>query len=306
MHPILFTVPGFDLPIRSFGVMVAAAFLLGSAIWSRLLARYGDDPEHDPERSSQVGLWVLVGILVGARALYVTVEVFRYWAAEDGAGMVGRQFVESPLEILKIWQGGLVMYGAMFGGALFGALSSRRVGLALPSALDTAAVASAFGLAVGRVGCLLVGDDFGAIVPAKYQNLPFPITLHVPALEDLPPASLFASSQPPVAGEVLWATQPWMTLNAILLGCLGLWLLKRRRYRGQVALRLLALYAVGRAVIEAFRGDTIRGLWFGDTLSTSQLISLAAGAVAVFFLVKHRGRRDLPVPGADAPADAAT
>jgi phosphatidylglycerol:prolipoprotein diacylglycerol transferase len=298
MYPILFTIPGLDLPIRSFGVMVAAGFLVGSAIWSRLLARYGDDPEHDPERSSQVGLWVLVGILVGARALYVAVEVFRYWAAEDGAGMVGQQFVESPLEMLKIWQGGLVMYGAAAGGTLFGAICSRRVGLGLPSALDTAAVSAAFGLAVGRVGCLLVGDDFGAIVPERFRHLPFPITLRVPALEDLREGSLFANSTPPVAGEVLWATQPWMTINAVLLGLLGLWLLKRRSYRGQVALILVVLYAAGRAAIEAFRGDVIRGLWFGDTLSTSQLISLVIGVTAIAFLLKNRGRRDLPAPDA--------
>ena len=51
-------------------------------------------------------------------------------------------------------------------------------------------------------------------------------------------------------------------------------------------------------MIEAFRGDVIRGLWFGDTLSTSQLISIVAGTVAVVVLVKNRGRQDLPVPDA--------
>ena len=55
---------------------------------------------------------------------------------------------------------------------------------------------------------------------------------------------------------------------------------------------LLLLYAVTRSAIEAFRGDELRGLWFGGALSTSQLIGAVAGVVVLVLLVRNRGRRE--------------
>ena len=174
----------------------------------------------------------------------------------------------------------------------------RKSGLHFPHALDIGFVAGFFGLAVGRIGCLLVGDDHGRVVPEGSEGLPFPIALRVPDLEWLQanPDSLFPRD---LAGEVLWATQPWMTANGVLLGLVGMALLRRRAYPGQTVLRLLALYSVGRFTIEAFRGDKIRGLWwegvlpgFEDGISTSQLVSTVLFAVCVFLLVRNRGRQE--------------
>jgi prolipoprotein diacylglyceryltransferase len=69
-----------------------------------------------------------------------------------------------------------------------------------------------------------------------------------------------------------------------------LWCLRRRKFEGQVALIGIALYAALRFVVENFRGDSIRGVWFDGRLSTSQLISLVAGSVAVTLLVTLRKR----------------
>ena len=117
------------------------------------------------------------------------------------------------------------------------------------------------------------------------------------------PESLFPAA---LAGETLWCTQLWMAFNALMLGLIGLWLLKRRRYFGQAAVTLLCLYAVTRFTIEAFRGDELRGVWFGGALSTSQLISVVGLIVGVGLLVKLRGRRDPALatsgPSASPPA----
>jgi hypothetical protein len=139
---------------------------------------------------------------------------------------------------------------------------------------------------------LLVGDDYGSIVPERYRDWPFPLVLHVPPAAELHPKSLFLSADPPVAGEALWATQAWMSLTGLVLFLLGLAFLKRRRYAGQVALRLLLLYSVTRFVIEGFRGDVIRGVWLGGLLSTSQLISIGSFLVVGALLVRNavRGR----------------
>lgn len=278
MHPILFRVAGF--PIRSFGLMVALGFVVGTMIYSRLVTRTSDDPERDVERYGAIPVWVLFGVVLGARLLYVVVEIAK------GSG-VGRGYLDDPLTVFAIWEGGLVMYGGLFGSMAAGVWCAKRQKVPLRHALDLGLSAGFFGLAIGRIGCLLVGDDYGSIVPEAYRDLPFPITLRVPQV--LPEQSLFGAEN---AGQVLWATQPWMTVNAVLIGLVGVWLLKRRRYPGQVSLVLLLLYAVTRSVIEHFRGDDIRGKWFGDTISTSQLIGLVAGLVVVFLLFKYRGRRE--------------
>lgn len=290
MHPILFEIPGLGFPIRSFGLMLALGFILGSSLLGRLAARYGDDPAGDPIRYSKVTVWVLAGVVIGARLLYVIVEVAR-------GSETGHEYTSAPLEILKVWKGGLVMYGGMFGAIALGMWSARREGVRAVHALDLGLVAGFVGQAIGRVGCLLVGDDYGSVVPPEWAHLPFPITLRVP--EVLPEGSLFG---PENAGKLLWATQVWMTAKALIVAFVGWRILKRRRYAGQVSLWILLLYAVLRSIVEEFRGDEIRGVWFGGALSTSQLISLVSAAFAVALLVRNRGRRD-PLP--DAKRDRA-
>jgi prolipoprotein diacylglyceryltransferase len=103
---------------------------------------------------------------------------------------------------------------------------------------------------------------------------------------DLPDGSLFGFHN---AGQTLWATQLWMTANALLLGAIALWILSRRKWPGQITAWLLVLYPIGRFIIEEFRGDSVRGLWFGGFLSTSQLISLVILPFGLFLL--WRGHR---------------
>ena len=293
MHPILFTVPGIDFPVRSFGLMLALGFIVGSWLLGKLAGRYGDDPRNDPARYSQITVWLLVGVVVGARAMYVIVEIAR-------GSEVGRDFTDHPLEMLKVWNGGLVMYGGMFGAIAAGMWCAKRLGVRPVHALDLGLVAGFVGQAIGRVGCFLVGDDYGKVVPTEHRDLPWPITLRVP--EVLPPDSLFGEEN---AGQVLWATQNWMSIKALIVAFVGWQILKRRRYAGQVSSWIFLVYAVLRSFVEAFRGDEIRGIWFGGAVSTSQLVSIVIAVFAIALLVRNRHRRDpLPVhaPAAARPA----
>ena len=282
MHPILFTIPGLNFPIRSFGLMLAIGFLVGSWILGRLAARYGDDPKGDPERFSRVTFWILIGVVLGARMLYILVEI--------GQGSeVGHEFTSMPWKMLAVWEGGLVMYGGMFGACALGMWAAKKEKMRVWHALDLGLVAGMVGLAIGRVGCFLVGDDYGKVVPESCKDLPWPITLHVPA--KLPEGSRFGQEN---AGKVLWATENWMSMKALIIAFVGWQLLKRRRYGGQVALTIVLLYALLRGTVEFFRGDTIRGLWFGNTISTSQIIGIVMALISATLLVKFRNRRDEP------------
>ncbi len=276
MHPILFELPG-GFKLRSFGVMVALGFILASWMFVRLAARGAKDPSAERARLEALPMWILLGIVIGARSLYVVVELCR-------GSETGQAYLDKPWEVLFIWQGGLVMYGGLIGAAIGGYLGTQKLGLSFWRTFDSALTAGFLGQAVGRVGCLLVGDDHGAVVPERWRHLPFPITLRVP--DPLPDQSLFGLEN---QGQVLWATQPWMSAKALLLFALGLWLLERKRFDGQVALILLIGYAVLRYGVECFRGDSVRGLWFDGAISTSQLISLML-VVASLVLYVRRAR----------------
>jgi phosphatidylglycerol---prolipoprotein diacylglyceryl transferase len=284
MHPILFTLPG-GFPVRSFGVLLAIGFLVGSWVFSRLVARHSTDPERDVQRYSAVPVWVLIGIVIGARLMYVVVEVLK-------GSHTGSEFLSKPWTILMVWQGGLVMYGGLFGGLLGGWMCARRHKIPIWHGTDIGLTAGWVGLSIGRIGCLLVGDDYGKVVPERYRHLPFPITLTVP--DPLPPHSLFDVND---KGQVLWATQPWMSLNALLIALFGVWLLKRRRYPGQVALSIVLIYSITRFGIENFRGDAVRGTWFGGSLSTSQIVAMATGSAALILLLRFFRLRVPPPPG---------
>ena len=285
MHPYLIDIPlpFSDEPfhLRSFGVMVALGFIIGSWILGHLAKRYGDDPENDPERYASVTMWILIGLFIGGRALYVIVEIAGYLSSGDEiANRTGYGFVHDPLSILMVWKGGLVFYGGLTGAVVGGIIRARKLGLRTRHALDMGLTAGCFGQAIGRIGCFLVGCDFGTLVPNNLTHLPFPITVKLP--EKLHEASLFATKYE--GGEILWATQLWMMANAALLGVFALWLLSRRKWAGQITAWLLVLYPIGRYAVEAFRGDTGRGVWFNETLSTSQLISMVALPFGLFLL----------------------
>ena len=228
-------------------------------------------------------MWILLGLFLGGRMLYVIVEIARFRSTGD-VNLPGHGFMNDPLSIIKVWEGGLVMYGGLTGAILGGVLRARQLGLRTKASLDLGLTAGCFGQAVGRIGCFLVGDDYGQVVPDNLKHLPFPITVEVP--KPLPEGSLFGVAN---MGETLWATQIWMTFNATLLGFVALWLLARRKWEGQVAAWLLILYPIGRFTIEEFRGDSVRGVWFGGFLSTSQLISIAAFPFGLWFV--WRGSR---------------
>lgn len=280
MHPILFEIPGLGFPVRSFGLMVALGFLIGSWLIGRIAARWSDDPENDPPRFANATMWVVVGVIVGARLMYVIVEVLRN-------ERTGQGFRADPLSVLYVWQGGLVMYGGLIGGIGLGLWAAKRGGLHPWRALDIGLVGGFVGQAIGRVGCLLVGDDYGKVVPKSLEWLPFPITLRVPAV--LPPDSLFGADN---AGKLLWATQPLMSIKALIVAFIGWQVLKHRRYGGQAALSMLFSYGVLRFLVELLRGDAVRGVWFGGAISTSQIVSIALVLVCGALLWRNKDRVD--------------
>ena len=167
MHPILFEIPGINFPLRTFGALLGLGFLVGAWLFSVLIARFSKSPARDVEAYSALPTWILFGIILGARLLYVIVEIAR-------GSPVGKEFLSEPWRVIAVWQGGLVMYGGFLGAIVGGVWCAKRNNLRPLHAMDVGIVAGFIGQAIGRWGCLMVGDDYGSRVPRSGVGCPSP------------------------------------------------------------------------------------------------------------------------------------
>jgi phosphatidylglycerol:prolipoprotein diacylglycerol transferase len=237
--------------------MTALAFLAG--IW--LALRYGRDEKLDPDQLNELFIYVLVSSIIGARLFSVLFDgEFRWYLAH-------------PVEILKVWQGGLVYYGGFIFAVATSVFFLRIRRLPAWRTGDALAPGISLGQVIGRIGCLAAADSWG-----KPTHVPWAITYTHP--EALAPLNV-----------PLHPTELYMVLGNLVVLCVLMWLRKRRSFEGQVFLAYGICYPITRFIIEFYRDDP-RGMWFGDTLSTAQVISTLFFCVStVLFLIKRRSGR---------------
>lgn len=137
------------LPIRGYGVMLLVGITAGVGM-AMHRARQGG---LDSEVILSLAIWMVVCGVVGARLFYV----IEYWHES----FAGKGFRETLFEIANIPEGGLVVYGALVGGALGFVIFIRQQRLPLLAMADLVAPCMAIGLAFGRIGCLLNGCCYG-------------------------------------------------------------------------------------------------------------------------------------------------
>lgn len=159
MHPILFHI--FKFPIHSYGFMLAASFLFG--IW---LGTYRAKRNNlDPAVISDVGFWVILSAIIGARLYYVILH-FEEFRVENGKFLIRTLHflsgIFNPFHGGNLGIGGLVMYGGFIGALLAAVIYFRlRKEPFLPYA-DMSAPSIGLGIFLTRIGCFLNGCCFGA------------------------------------------------------------------------------------------------------------------------------------------------
>src|SRR5689334_10326437 len=131
------------LHIRSYGLMLAVAFLVGTLIALREARRLS----LDEDKVVNVILVILVASVLGARALYVLEHVGEFRRQWSG--------------VLAIWQGGLTLYGGLVAGTVAGLWMARRSGLPMWTLADALTPSVALGTMFGRIGCFLNGCCYG-------------------------------------------------------------------------------------------------------------------------------------------------
>lgn len=249
MHPIALNWP---LIIHWYGVMVALGFLAGA--WTA--GRRAPLTKIAGEKVADLIPWLVLGAILGARALYVAT----YWH---------EQFADQPIwEILMVQHGGLVYYGGFIGAALACILFCRARKLPLWSVADVLAPSIALGSVFGRIGCLLNGCCYG-----RACDLPWAISF--PADNPLHPPT-----------TPVHPTQIYDALLNLVLYLTLAWLYRHKKFDGQVFAVYLLSYAVTRSVVEYFRGDYTELHRHGG-LTPAHLVSIGiflAGAALLFTL----------------------
>lgn len=249
MHPILVEF-GF-IKIFTYGLLVATGFFAGIV----LAARQGQKEGLDPQKILDLCFYLLIASILGGRLLYVIVE-YKY-------------FVANPIEVLKFWKGGLVYYGGLIAAVGVGWYCMQKFELPFWKTADVLAPSIAIGQAIGRWGCFFAGCCYGV-----RTDLPWAITFTNP--DSLAPLNV-----------PLHPTQIYLSLNALVIFGVLMWMRNRKRFDGQVLLTYGILYSIGRFIIEFFRGDE-RGYAIPDMLSTSQFIGLFVLGLSILFWVRRR------------------
>ena len=196
MYPVLFRVGQFE--ITSFGVLLAVAAVIGWHIFVRELRA-----SNLPHKASDIALYAIAGGFVGAKLLWV-LEHLR----------------EQRLVDLVFSRGGLSWFGGFLGGVGTGIALLLRNHIPLLPTLSAVTPALAIGHLIGRIGCFLVGDDYG-----RPSNLPWAIA--------------FPQGVPPVFDPV----HPTQLYEAAFLGVLA-WLLTFWRRAGVADTMVLGRYLV--------------------------------------------------------------
>lgn len=258
LNRVAFSIGGFN--VYWYGLLIGIGFMLAGT-YALLNAR---KVGVDGDRLIDVAMVGLICGVIGARLYYVIFD----WEAFQG----------DLSRILDIRQGGLAIYGGILAGVAGGVLMARIRNVRIRPAMDLAAAGFLIGQGIGRWGNFVNVEAFGSNT-----------------------SSIFGMTGPKVVGYLsqvkasgaAWAQNidPYMPVHPTFLyesvWCLtgfliiALWLMRRRKYDGQVFLFYTAWYGLGRFFIEGLRTDSL--MW--GPVRVSQALALVAFVTATGLLI---------------------
>jgi phosphatidylglycerol:prolipoprotein diacylglycerol transferase len=268
MHPILFEIGGF--PVYTYGLLLAAAYLLGLQ-FALMRAR---SRGLDPNRVMDLGIWIIVSALVGAKLLLLIIDFDK--------------FTGNPGELLNLARSGGVFYGGLIAAVIVALWYLRRHRMPVWTVTDVFAPGIALGHVIGRLGCLFAGCCFG-----RPTDVPWAITFH---------NEFAARNVGTPLGIPLHPTQLYEAGAELLILILLLTTERKGRpFPGRTFWSYMLLYGGSRFIIEFYRYDP-RGMI--GALSTSQFVSAVIVPLSIAMLVVL-SRRTGPAPADAARARAA-
>lgn len=259
MRPTLFKIGA--LPIHSYGLMLAIAFLVAIYVAARRAEKEGIPSQ----TIFDLGLFLLISAVVGARVFHILQHLGSY---------------NSFGEVIGIWQGGCGLSGlAFYGGFILalpvGILYLRWKKQSITGVLDILAPSLLLGVGIGRIGCFMAGCCFG-----KPTSLPWGITF--------PENSLAAMETGRV--ESIHPTQLYSVISLISLFVILIILRKHIKIKGMLFLVAVLMYSTHRFLIDFLRYYTPDER--AGSLTTSQTISIIAGVISIATIIVLIARRN--------------
>ena len=253
------------LSISPHGLGIAAGYAAGGTLLARRAERfYGIAREH----VWNMLMWAVGGVIVGARLFYVIGHLNLYF----GAG-------RDPLDLFKIWQGGIVFYGGVFGGIAAAYPYMRKHHLNFWHVMDAAAPGFPLGLIFGRIGDLIIGDHLGGttrfFLGWRYKGGELPGTTQLPI------------------GTVVHQTALYDFINVMILFPVVMLLGRKRRPDGWLIMFTATWYGGARFIEDFARTGTATYLGLRGT----QWVSIAIILIGTWYLrrLSRHGRITAPV-----------
>jgi phosphatidylglycerol---prolipoprotein diacylglyceryl transferase len=263
VFPRLFHIGNFNMP--TYGLLVSLGVLLG--LW--ISVRNSQKQGIDPDKAWNLGIIVVMCGIVGAKVLYIIVD----WS--DYAAHPGEIFSLNTLQAGGVFSGGLI--GAFAAAAWY----IRRHRMPALATCDAFAPGLALGHAIGRVGCFAAGCCFG-----KPTDHFWGVTFTNPIAHELVGTPI---------GEALQPTQLFESAVELLNFFILAWMLKRKKFDGQVIGTYFFLYGIARFFLEYLRGDPGRGEVFGGIITGTQLVALCLIAAGGLIWWLRPGMKQVPV-----------
>lgn len=255
MHPDI-AQWGF-LHIRSYGLMLAAAFLVGTWLGLRESKRLG----LDEDKVVNIILIVLIASVLGARALYVMEHV--------------QEFRREWVTVVALWQGGLTLYGGIVAGTAAGLMAARQFGLPMWSVADALTPSVAIGAGIGRIGCYLNGCCYG-----RPTTLPWGVAF---------PADSYPGLE--FGNALIHPSQLYLAGVSVFLFLLTWWLRTRLRVPGTLFWLFIVLFALARIPIDftrAYEPEATLLRAGALAITESQLTSFAFALFGLLMIVRLR------------------
>ncbi|MGA1824132.1 MAG: prolipoprotein diacylglyceryl transferase [bacterium] len=248
MHPVLFKIG--PITIYTYGFCIAIGFLLAGFIIVREAKKAGID--HN--KVMDVFFYSLLSGLIGSRILYVVFNIHDYWP--------------NIWKIFLLWEGGLVFYGGLLGGAPVCFWLIHHYDLPILSVMDIIILPGPLAHSIGRIGCFMAGCCYGkscdwmwAVVFKHKMSL---APLHRP----------------------IHPTQLYSSFSNLIIFLILVFVNRKKRFDGQIVSLYLCLYPMSRIVNEYFRADKRTILLFSHFTLTHliSIIAIVSGLVLYGYL----------------------
>ncbi len=249
------------LSIHWYGIIILTGMILGYYLANRETIKKGL-PE---DLFMDLMMYIIIFSLLGARLYYVFFNLDYYFF--------------NPLDIIKVWEGGMAIHGGLIGGFLAGLIYTRTKGYSFFQVADIAAPSILLGQAIGRWGNFINQEAHGGPVAREFlENLMIPE---------------FIINHMNIDGTYYHPTFLYESIWSIT-GVIILLLIRPKLPLGHTVFIYLIYYSVGRFFIEGMRTDS---LMIGDMLRTAQVISVVIIVGSLVIMICRQQKYNLPKYG---------